>query len=284
MNKDKAHAGNVGGMLLYARTTADIQPETDCRSNDGNIIMVKTLDMVQNFEYIKNDLDNLAIYLTMQRQGNAIKSPIFAISKLRMGTDGEEITTLVAFMGCPLNCKYCLNPQCHEPVYEADGTTPRKGIMLLTPQELYDMVKIDNLYFQATGGDICFGGGEPTMYADFIEEFRWICDQSWKITLETCLCCSYNIIKQLSKVVNRLIVDIKTMDLHVYEQYTGEKSGVIQHLKFLQMNVPPKEVTIKVSLIPRFTDERNIDRDITEIGQNFNFTDIVKTRYRTDNP
>ena len=39
-----------------------------------------------------------------------IKAPIFAISRLRMGTDGSGITTLVTFMGCPLQCKYCLNP------------------------------------------------------------------------------------------------------------------------------------------------------------------------------
>ena len=31
-----------------------------------------------------------------------IKAPIFAISRLRMGTDGSGITTLVTFMGCPL--------------------------------------------------------------------------------------------------------------------------------------------------------------------------------------
>ena len=83
-----------------------------------------------------------------------------------MGTDGNGITTLVTFMSCPLKCKYCLNKKCHEPIYENDGTTLRKGIMFLTPQELYDLVKIDNIYFQATGGGICFGGGEPTLYQD----------------------------------------------------------------------------------------------------------------------
>ena len=62
MNEDKAHAGNVDGMLLYARTTADIQPQADYRTNDGNIIMVRDLDLSQDFEYIKNDLDNLVIY------------------------------------------------------------------------------------------------------------------------------------------------------------------------------------------------------------------------------
>lgn len=98
------------------------------------------------------------------------KAPIFAIDRLRMGTDGHGVTTLVCFMGCPLNCAYCLNDRCHGEVFESDGVTPRRGMMMLTPQELYDRVKIDNIYFQATGGGICFGGGEPTLYAEFIAE------------------------------------------------------------------------------------------------------------------
>ena len=71
-------------------------------------------------------------------------------------------------MGCPLQCKYCLNIKCHEPVYESDGKSVRIGIMMLTPLELYNLVKIDNIYFQTTGGGICFGGGEPTLYEQFI--------------------------------------------------------------------------------------------------------------------
>ena len=41
------------------------------------------------------------------------KIAIFGISRLRMGTDGKGITTLVAMMGCPLKCRYCLNDRCH---------------------------------------------------------------------------------------------------------------------------------------------------------------------------
>ena len=65
-------------------------------------------------------------------------------------------------MGCPLQCKYCLNAKYHEAIYKENEKTPRKGVMLLTPQELYKLIKIDNIYFQATGGGVCFGGGEPT--------------------------------------------------------------------------------------------------------------------------
>ena len=45
----------------------------------------------------------------MCKTDNMVAAPIFAISRLRMGTDGSGITTLVTFMGCPLQCKYCLN-------------------------------------------------------------------------------------------------------------------------------------------------------------------------------
>ena len=31
-----------------------------------------------------------------------VKAPIYSISRLRFGTDGKGITSLVAFMGCPL--------------------------------------------------------------------------------------------------------------------------------------------------------------------------------------
>ena len=36
---------------------------------------------------------------------------LIGLSRHRIGVDGAGVTTLVAFHGCPLNCKYCLNPQ-----------------------------------------------------------------------------------------------------------------------------------------------------------------------------
>ena len=209
-----------------------------------------------------------------------MKAPIFAISRLRMGTDGYGITTLVTFMGCPLKCKYCLNKKCHEPIYETDDKTLHKGIMMLTPQELYDLVKIDNIYFQSTGGGICFGGGEPTLYKDFIVEFKKICGDKWKITLETCLRCSYNTIKDLSDVVDHWIVDVKSMNPFIYQEYTGVMSGVLQHLSSIQKLVPEEKITVKVPHIPGFNDDEDLDSDINEIKEWFGFRKVYKVEYK----
>ena len=73
------------------------------------------------------------------------------------------------------------------------------------------------------------------------------------------------------------------MDPPAYEQYTGKTSGVLQQLSLLQMNIPQEKVTIKVPQIPGFTDGRDLDLDIKDIERRFNFTDIIKVRYRTNN-
>ena len=92
-----------------------------------------------------------------------IAAPFIAISRLRMLTDGEGVTTLAAFHVCPLRCKYCLTPQ---------SLDDNSKVKYFSPCELYDEVKIDELYFLATGGGITFGGGEPLLHPVFINEFR----------------------------------------------------------------------------------------------------------------
>lgn len=62
MNEDIGHTGKVDGMLLYAKTTANIQPDGNFITNDGNILMVRTLDLTQDFVNIKKDLENLINY------------------------------------------------------------------------------------------------------------------------------------------------------------------------------------------------------------------------------
>ena len=208
----------------------------------------------------------------------SIQRPIFGISRHRMGIDGNGITTLVAFMGCPLKCRYCLNDQCHTSLYESDGKSLRRGIQMLSPKELYNLVEIDNIYFQATGGGICFGGGEPTMNADFIIEFAKLCPKNWKLTIETSLRCSVQTVKTLSTCIDEWIVDVKDMNDSIYENYTNVASNIAKQLQNLKKLVPLHRIIIKVPLIPNFNTKADVDSSIG-ILKGMGFENIVQITY-----
>ncbi|WP_297243540.1 radical SAM protein [uncultured Prevotella sp.] len=195
-----------------------------------------------------------------------------------MGIDGNGITTLVAFMGCPLKCRYCLNDQCHASMYESDGKSLRRGIKMLSPKELYNLVEIDNIYFQATGGGICFGGGEPAMNADFIIEFAKLCPKNWKLTIETSLRCSAQTIKALSTFIDEWIVDVKDMNNSIYENYTKVPSIITEQLQNLKKLVPLDRITIKVPLIPNFNTKADVDSSIGVLKK-MGFENIVQITY-----
>lgn len=208
----------------------------------------------------------------------SIQRPIFGISRHRMGIDGHGITTLVAFMGCPLKCRYCLNDQCHASLYESDGKSLRRGIQMLSHKDLYNLVEIDNIYFQATGGGICFGGGEPAMNADFIIEFARLCPKNWKLTIETALRCSYETIESLSAYIDEWIVDVKDMNNSIYENYTKVPSIITEQLQNLKKLVPLDRITIKVPFIPYFNTKADVDSSIGVLKK-MGFENIVQITY-----
>lgn len=227
------------------------------------------------------DFTNFCGYISiiMNRIDGIGAVPVFGVSRLRMGTDGPGVTTLVGFMRCPLRCRYCINPQCHKPIFENDGTTVRPEIMMLSPQELYDKVKMDNIYFQASGGGVCFGGGEPTLYEGFISEFRRLCGDRWKITIETCLHCSADTIERLSSVVNYWIVDVKSLDRTIYKEYTGVDTIVLDNLRVLEKFVSKERVNIVVPHIPEYNDDVDLNANIQLIKDTFGFENVSIKEY-----
>ncbi len=209
---------------------------------------------------------------------DSLLQPFFGVSRLRMGLDGRGVTTLVTFMGCQLRCKYCLNERCHWKVYEDDGATPCKGILMLTPQQLYDIVKKDNIYFQATGGGVCFGGGEPLEHPEFIMEFRKLCGTRWKITVETALACHPHNIELLAPIVDHWIVDIKDMNPRIREKYTGRVGDSAHQLCYLKQYGIVDNVTIRVPHIPGFNTDEDVNRSIEQV-KILGFKDIQEFEY-----
>lgn len=199
-----------------------------------------------------------------------ITAPFIAINRHRLTTDGEGVTTLVGFHGCPLHCEYCLNAQC----LQADGVWCR-----LTPGELYSEVEIDDLYFMATGGGICFGGGEPLLRSDFIKAFAEIMNPEWKLTIETSLNVPLENVKAIASLVQMWYVDIKDMNPDIYKAYgCKENKQVVSNLQWLAANGYADKVIIRLPLIPEYnTDE---DRQMSQQQlEKMGFTNFDKFNY-----
>jgi pyruvate formate lyase activating enzyme len=199
-----------------------------------------------------------------------MKAPLIAISRHRIATDGVGVTTLVAFHGCPLACKYCLNPQCKR----ADGLWKR-----MSPKELLAEVSLDDIYFQATNGGICFGGGEPLLYSDFILQFAEIMPSEWNITVETSLNVPLEQLKTIEKAVSKYVIDIKDMDSDIYKRYTGKgNQQVIDNLKYLISKGIGSKACIRLPLIPNFNAEENRTKSEEQLRE-MGFDDFDKFKY-----
>jgi pyruvate formate lyase activating enzyme len=182
----------------------------------------------------------------------AVTAPVITFSRLRMTTDGEGVTTLVIFHDCPLRCKYCLNPFSFAP------DTKRED---LTPEQLYDRVKIDDLYFVATGGGVTFGGGEPLLRADFLKEFRALCGDRWHLCAETSLNVPAEAVRTAAECMDMFYVDCKDTNPEIYKAYTGiQNAQMLENLRTLISLVGAERVVVRVPLIPGYNTESDRER------------------------
>ncbi|MCR5452561.1 MAG: radical SAM protein [Lachnospiraceae bacterium] len=187
---------------------------------------------------------------------------IMTISRLRMGTDGEGISTLVTFFDCPLHCKYCINDFCHEARTPYDNV-PRGEY---TPKELVKILEKDDIYYRMTGGGVVFGGGEPLLQSAFIHEVCKLSDPKWQKRIETSLNVPWRCVEPVVDDIDEWIIDVKDMDSKIYERYTGVDDRYLKdNIYRLKELVDKSKFHIRVPRIPGFNDKENIRYSVKRI-------------------
>ena len=205
------------------------------------------------------------------------RAPIMGIDRLRFGTDGKGITSLVTFYGCPLKCQYCLNPQCHRIITDS---------MYLRPEEVFNRIAIDELYYFASDGGVAFGGGEPLLYPGFIKDVLALGANKWNVTIETSLNVPYKHVYVLLSYIKEMIVDIKDVNPRIYYSYTQSKNdAVLENLRQLARNGYVNNVLIRIPLIQGYNTMRDIENSknfLSYLGySNFDIFEY-KTDFRYD--
>lgn len=182
--------------------------------------------------------------------------PLLGISRLRMGSDGVGVTTLVAGAGCPLHCRWCINQRL---LREAPAEPVTAG-------ELLRRVEVDDLYFRATGGGVAFGGGESLLHAAFIRRFRAVCPEPWRITAETSLAVPQENVALAADAVDLFFVDCKDMDGGIYRRYTGGEASLMkENLRFLLERKGPEAVIVRVPRIPGYNSAEDQQRSAAQL-------------------
>ncbi len=188
-------------------------------------------------------------------------APLIGIARHRIAIDGQGVTTLVAFHGCPLRCRYCLNPQCRK----KDGIALR-----MTPEELFEVARQDEIYYLATNGGVTFGGGEPLLQADFIADFCQLLTDPWHITMETCLNAPTKALTKMLPYVDEFIIDVKDMDADIYEAYTRHsQTRLLRNLQCLARHNMQDRCVLRLPLIAGYNtkeDRQQSRRRLREMG------------------
>ncbi len=191
----------------------------------------------------------------MNSQFQSLQAPIAASDRLRFLSDGEGITTLVCFQGCPLRCKMCINP--------FTMSLQNRNAVYTTPQKLYEKVKIDELYFLASGGGVTFGGGEPLLQPEFIKEFRKCCGPDWHVCVETSLAVPWENVKTVVDAVDVFYFDCKDIDPAIYKEYTGKDNELaLDNIKKLSGLIAPERIIVRIPLIPGFNTEEHQKKSV----------------------
>ncbi len=210
---------------------------------------------------------------------------IFDIKKFAIH-DGPGIRTTVFFQGCPLNCRWCHNPEGRKnseeiPKIESDRPDMFRfkknepSDRIVSVKTLMKEIKKDLIFYEQSGGGVTFSGGEPMKQIDFLIELLRECSKNNIHTIvDTCGYAPFEDFEKVYKVVDLFLYDLKLIDNKAHLEFTGVSNELIlSNLK--QLFERGAEVNIRIPLVPGITDtEKNLD-GIIQFLKEVNYTGLI---------
>ena len=178
---------------------------------------------------------------------------IFNIQKFSIN-DGPGIRTTVFFKGCPLQCKWCANPESqnrYASIADAMEDETYSGREYTTQEVLREVLK-DKPFYEESGGGMTMSGGEVLQQMDFAMELADAARaEGIHVAVETTGYANPTRFAQFMEHIDLFLFDFKHIDREAHYNGTGVYNDVI--LKNLQQLIDAgKPVIARIPVIPRF--------------------------------
>ena len=183
-----------------------------------------------------------------------------------LGTlDGPGVRFVVFLQGCNLRCGCCHNPD----------TWAFDDKKIYTPPEIIKMACRYKEYFGSEGG-ITVSGGEPLLQAEFVRETFAL---AHKEGINTCLDTSGSIltdaVKEVLKVTDRVLLDIKYTTDELYRRYVG--CSIEAPLKFLRhLDEKGIKTTVRQVTIPTLNDDADSVIALKDLTRGYTCVDKIE--------
>lgn len=152
--------------------------------------------------------------------------------------DGHGIRTTVFFKGCTLRCRWCHNPESQR--FETDSMAQVRKLgdkefrevrtvgYEITPEELFQEIQKDRVFFEESGGGVTFSGGEPLMQPQFLLDCLKLCKEN---NINTCIDTAgigkTEYLLEICRYTDTFLYDVKTADAEKFSQFIGEGYSLI---------------------------------------------------------
>ena len=148
------------------------------------------------------------------------------------------------------NCQSCFH--CTDICYAGAKYVAGKDY---TPEELFQQIQKDRIFYSMSGGGVTFSGGEPLCHPVFLLEIAKLCRENGiHVMLESCGHADYGSFAPVLPYVNAMFMDIKHINPEIHRQLTGQDNRrILENVRRIaEFGIP---LTIRTPVVPGYTDD-----------------------------
>ena len=133
-----------------------------------------------------------------------------------------------------------------------------------TAEQMFEIVKKDEMFYHQSGGGLTIGGGEATLYPEFCLGLIQLChNANIEVAIDTCGYVTSELGMQVLMNADLLLFDVKGMDdeRHIENTKVSNKQILENLNKLSQAGVP---IIVRMPIIPGYNDSENELRNAAE--------------------